>query len=108
MALPRPASPRLLLADLRAFARQRSRVQWIAAIAAVMMPVVIIWTFIKDGNTNIAPGEQIIYVETWSADRTDSQIKADQAKRQKEREAATAERQRQFRELGRRFGMDED
>ena len=108
MALPRPASPRALLADLRAFAQQRSRVQWIAAAVAVMMPIVIIWAFIKDGNTNIAPGEQIIYAESWSADRSDAQIRIDQARRQKEREAAMAERQRQFKELGRRLGMDED
>ena len=108
MALPRPASPRILLADLRAFAQQRSRVQWIAAFVAVLMPFIIIWVFIKDGNTNIAPGEQIIYAESWSADRSDAQIRIDQAKRQKQREAAIAERQRQFRELGRRLGMDED
>jgi hypothetical protein len=108
MALPRPASPRALLADLRAFAQQRSRVQWIAALVAVLMPTVFVWGFIKDGNTNIAPGEQIIYAESWTADRSDDQIKVDQARRQKEREAAIAERQRQFKELGRRFGMDED
>ena len=108
MAFPRPASPRALLADLRAFARERSRVQWIAAFVAVLMPIIIIWGFIKDGNTNIAPGEQIIYAESWSSDRSDAQIKIDQAKRQQEREAAMAERQRQFKELGRRFGMDED
>jgi hypothetical protein len=108
MALPRPASPRALLADLRAFAQQRSRVQWIAALVAVMMPIVIIWTFIKDGNTNIAPGEQLIYVESWSADRSDAQIKIDQARRQKEREAGLAERQRQFKELERRLGMNDD
>ena len=108
MALPRPASPRALFADLRAFAQQRSRVQWIAAFVAVLMPIVIIWGFIIDGKTNIAPGEQIIYAQSWSADRSDAQIKADQAKRQKEREAAMAERRRQFKELGRRFGMDED
>ena len=108
MALPRPASPRVLLSDLRAFAQQRSRVQWIAAFVAVLMPIIIIWGFIIDGNTNIAPGEQIIYAESWSAERSDAQIKIDQAKRQKQREAAMAERQRQFKELGRRFGMDED
>ena len=97
----------MLLADLRAFAQQRSRVQWIAATVAVMMPIAIIWVFIIDGNTNIAPGEQIIFVESWSADRTDDQIKVDQAKRQVEREAAVAERQRQFKVLERRLGMND-
>lgn len=74
----------------------------------MLMPIVIIWGFIKDGNTNIAPGEQIIYAESWSSDRSDDQIRIDQAKRQEEREAAMAERQRQLKELGRRFGMDEE
>ncbi len=107
MALPRPASPRALIADLRAFARQRSRVQWIAALVAVLMPVVIIAGFIKDAKTNIAPGEQIIFVESWSGNRTDAEIKADQAKHLKEQEAQKAERQRQFKELERKFGMDD-
>lgn len=82
--------------------------QWIAAFGAVMMPIVIIATFIKDGNTNIAPGEQLIYAESWTANRSDAQIRLDQGKRQKEREAAVAERQRQFKELGRKLGMNDD
>jgi hypothetical protein len=105
MALPRPASPRALLADVRAFARERSKVQWIAALVAITMPVVIIAGFIKDGRTNTAPGEQITYVESWSAARTDAEIKADQIRREGEREAAAAERQRQFKKLEKRFGM---
>ncbi len=106
MPLPRPASPRVLLADLRAFAQERSPVQWIAAVVALAMPVIIVLGFIKDGKTNIAPGEQIIYAESWTSNRTDAQIKADQVKRQAEQEAIAAERQRQFKELERRFGMD--
>ena len=96
----------MLIADLKAFARERSRVQWIAATLAVLMPVVIIYGFIRDAKTNIAPGEQIIYAQSWSATRTDAEIKADQAKHQKEQEAQKAERQRQFKELERRLGMD--
>ncbi len=106
MPLPRPASPRVLIADLRAFAKERSPIKWIAALVALAMPVIIILGFIKDGKTNIAPGEQIVFVESWSANRTDAEIKADQVKREAEREAQQAERQRQFKELERRFGMD--
>lgn len=106
MPLPRPASPRALLADLRAFAQERSPIQWIAALVALAMPVIFVLAFIKDGNTNIAPGEQVIYAESWSSNRTDAEIKADQARRQQEREAIAVERQRQFKELERRFGMD--
>jgi len=105
MALPRPASPRALLSDLRAFARERSKVQWIAALVAIVMPIVIIAGFIKDAQTNIVPKEQIVFVDSWSANRTDAEIKADQVKRENERKAAMAERQRQFKKLEKRLGL---
>jgi hypothetical protein len=105
MPLPRPASPRVLWADIRAFTRERSRIQWIAASVAILMPVIIVVGFIVDGRTNIQPGPQIIFVESWSAKRTDAEIKADQEKRQKEREALAAERQRQFKKLEKRLGI---
>ena len=108
MPLPRPASPRALLADIRAFAGDRSGVKWGAAAVAIAMPVVIVFGFIKDAKTNIVPKEQIVYVGGWTANRTDAEIKADQAKREQQRQAGVAERQRQFKAVARRFGMDED
>lgn len=105
MPLPRPASPRILWADLRAFARERSRHQWIAAVFAIVMPIVIVIGFIVDARTNIAPGEQLIYVDSWSANRSDAEIKAAQEKREEERQAIAAERQRQFKELEKKFGI---
>lgn len=105
MPLPRPASPSVLWADLRAFARERSRHQWIAALFAIAMPIIIVIGFIVDARTNIAPGEQLIYVDSWSAKRTDSEIKAAQAKREEERQAIAAERQRQFKELEEKLGI---
>ena len=63
------------------------------------MPVVIIIGFITDARTNIAPGEQLMYVDSWSANRTDAEIIAEQKRRQAERETAQAERQRQFKKL---------
>jgi hypothetical protein len=106
MPLPRPASPRALLADLRAFAADRPRHQWIAMLVAICMPIAIIYIFYRDGQTNIAPGEQIIYVETWSGNRTDAEIRAAQEKREADRAAIKVERQRQFKELGNRFGIE--
>jgi hypothetical protein len=73
MALPRPSSPRVLWADLQTFARERSKVQWIAALLAIAMPIVIVAGFIKDAKTNIAPGEQLTYVESWGSNRTDAE-----------------------------------
>jgi hypothetical protein len=99
MPFPRPSSPRALWADIRAFTAERSAVQWGAAAAAIIMPVAIIVLFITDANTNIRPGPQIIYAESWSANRTDAEIIADQKKHQAKREAAQKERQRQFQKL---------
>jgi hypothetical protein len=108
MPLPRPASPRVLIADIRAFAGARSRHQWVAALAAVLMPIVIVFGFVKDATTNTAPGEQIVYVKSWTAQRTDAEILADQKRHEAERKAAAVERQRQYRKLAERLGMDED
>lgn len=105
MSLPRPATPRAFLADLRAFARERSRVQWIAAALAVLMPTIIIIGFIVDARTNIAPGEQLIYADSWSANRTDAEIKAAQQERVKQKEEADKQRQHGFQELERRLGF---
>ncbi|MEA3036190.1 MAG: hypothetical protein QOH04_1955 [Sphingomonadales bacterium] len=96
---PRPAGPRALIADIRAFTRQRSRVQWIGALVAIAMPLLIVAGFYHDSSHGIAPGPQLIYVDSWPANRTDEQIKADQKRDQAKREAALKERQRQFRKL---------
>jgi hypothetical protein len=106
MPLPRPAPPRVLLKDLRTFAAERSKHQWIAAFFALVMPISILVLFVLDARTNIAPSPQVVFVDSWAAERSDEQIRADQLVRQREREKADAERQRQWRELGRRVGMD--
>lgn len=105
MALPRPSSPKALLADLKAFARERSRHQWIAAIFAIVMPVMIIIGFIVDARTNIAPGEQIIYAESWPATRTDAEIVAQQKIDQKKKEARQKARQEQFQKVEKQLGI---
>jgi hypothetical protein len=99
MTLPRPASPRTLWADTRAFFANRSRHHLAAAALAIAVPGGLIALFYSDMHTNIAPKPQLIFVESWTADRSDEQIKADQVKHQAEREAKQKERQRQFKAL---------
>ena len=77
----------------------------IAAFFAVAMPIIIIVGFYFDSQTNIMPGEQIVYVENWPSTRTDEEIKAQQKIDQERRNKAIAERQRQFKEVERRLGM---
>jgi len=99
MPLPRPSSPRALIADIRAFASERSAVQWGALAAAIIMPIAIIVLFVVDSRTNIQPGPRLIYVDSWSANRTDAEIIAQQKKDQAARDAAIKERQRQFQKV---------
>lgn len=96
---PRPSGPRALLADFRAFTGQRSRVQWIGAAVAIIMPVLIIAGFYHDSSHGIAPGPQLIYAESWPTTRTDAEIKADQKRDQAKRDALKKERQRQFKKV---------
>jgi hypothetical protein len=102
---PRPVGPRAAFTDLRNFMRGRSREQLIGAALAVLVTAIIVVEFIVDAKINTAPPPQIIYVESWPANRTDAEIAADQKKDQAAQEAAQKERQRQFQKLEKRFGI---
>jgi hypothetical protein len=82
---------------LRTFTAERRHHQWVAAVLAILMPVAIIILFVVDGRTNIMPGPQLIYVESWPANRSDEEIKAQQKIDQAWREKALKERQEMFR-----------
>jgi hypothetical protein len=102
---PRPSSPRVAFADLRAFLRQRSREQVIGASLAVLVTAIIVIEFVVDSKMGTAPPPQVTYVELYPSNRTDAEIVADQKKDQAAKEAAAKERQRQFQKLENRFGM---
>jgi hypothetical protein len=99
MPLPRPASPRALWADLRAFTSERRPHQWVAAALAIAIPAAIIIIFALDGRTNIMPGPQLIYVESWPANRSDAEIKAQQKIDQAARDKFRKERQAEFQRI---------
>ena len=102
---PRPVSPRAAFADLRAFMRQRSREQQIAAALAILVTIIIVILFLVDSKINTAPPPTITYVEQWDANRSDAEIIAQQKKDQAELEAARKEQQEQFRKLENQLGM---
>ena len=102
---PRPSSPTAAIRDLGAFMRQRSREQVIAASLALLVTAIIVIEFLVDSKINTAPPPQVTYVDSWSVNRTDAEIVADQKKDQAEREAAAKERQEQFQKLENRLGM---
>jgi len=103
MALPRPSSPTAAWRDLKAFLGQQERHKFVFAAIAILIPVVIVSGFYVDSN--IKPEAQIIYVQSWPADRTDEQIKAQQKIDQAKRDKEVAERRRQYQELEKRLGI---
>ena len=73
---PPVSGPRALLADLRLFWSTRTRVQWIAGSLALLIPVGLGIAFWLDGKTNIAPGPTITYIQSWPANRTEAETRA--------------------------------
>jgi hypothetical protein len=103
---PRPVGPVAAFRDLRAFMRQRSREQAIGATLAVLCTIIVIILFTVDSKINTAPPAQLIYVESWSMDRTDEEIMAQQKIDQAKKREAQLERQRQFQRLQEQLGIE--
>lgn len=105
MRLPRPASPRVLWRDLRALLAERGRHHWIAAGLALLIPLTVFVTFSFDVDDARRAPEQIIYVESWRADRSIEETRANIEEHRKLRDEMRAERQRQFQRLENRLGL---
>ena len=99
MALPRPARPGVLVADLRDFWRQRPRHQWVAGTLAVMIPLAILGAFFFDSSFHARPRSEVTYINSWPADRSDEEIRAKQQADVAREQAIQEERRRQFQRL---------
>ena len=104
--LPPFVGPRAAFADLLAFTRQRSREQKIGAVLAVSATALIVLAFFYDPGLKPKPVTTITFPESWSADRTDEQIVADQKKHQAMVEAARKKRQQEFQKLQKQLRME--
>ena len=102
---PKPSSPVAALRDLFAVIRHSSREQRLGAALAVLVTTIIVIEFIVDAKVGMEVPQTPTYVELYPANRTDSDIVADQKKDQALRDAAEKEKQRQFQELEKRLGM---
>ena len=85
--------------------RQRSREQVIGATLAILVTAIIVIEFLVDSKINTTPPQQIVYAESWKADRTDADIVAQQQVDQAKKDAAAKEKQRQFQKLEKQLGM---
>jgi hypothetical protein len=96
MPLPRPAGPFALWADLKNFWRDRPRHTWVAATLAVGVAAGIFLTFWLEYGAVEDRREQVYYIDSWPANRTDTEIIAKQKADKAERDAAIEERRRQL------------
>jgi hypothetical protein len=104
--LPPMVGPRAALKDLTAFMRQRSREQWLGASLAVLVTIIIVIIFIVDSKINTAPPPQIVYVESFPANRSDADIIADQKRASEQRRKAEEARRKEFQQLEKKFGIE--
>jgi hypothetical protein len=99
MRLPRPASPRALWRDIKALAGHRSPHQLIAATLAVAIPVIIGLTFVADFSDAHDAPEQVIYVNSWKADRSIEETRAAIAEYEARRKAFEEDRRKSFQKI---------
>jgi hypothetical protein len=104
--LPRPVSPKSAFADLRDLVAGPLPHKWPILALSIALTSLIIWAFYLDARVPLSNEKEIIYVESWMADRKDSDI----LKRQKADLAAyevlLEEKQREFQHVADRFGID--
>lgn len=99
MRLPRPASPRALWADLKAFLGDRPKHQWIALGLALVIPFTIFIVFMFDIRNAHKVTPTIIYVQSWPADRSLEASRANIRAIAERNKAFREERRRQFQEI---------
>lgn len=95
--------PRAAFADLRSYIRHSSRDKWVGGALAVLTTLIIVIIFLADSNWNTAPPARIVYVEQWSANRSDAEIVEQQKIDQGKREEAEKARREQFQRLDRKL-----
>ncbi len=102
---PRPSSPRVLLADLRAFLATRQRHQMVIAAISMGMPVLIVLGFYHDSQTE-PPKPEMYFLPSWPADRSDAEIIAQQKIDQKIREKRLADKRASYQKLAKQLGIE--
>ncbi|MEP9358985.1 hypothetical protein [Sphingomonas sp. KR3-1] len=96
-------NPLRAFGDLRRWLATRKPYELWFMMLAMLITLVILWMFVKDSNVATPYKRDIIYVQQWRLDRSDADIKAQQAKdlpeelkRKAAFEAAQKKRQAEF------------
>jgi hypothetical protein len=95
--------------DLIAFLRIKRQHRWLLMLLACAPPAFIVTLFNLDVLQISEPGPpEIIYVESWPADRSIKEIVASNLARQKVEDEQEAKVREAYKALGRASGMDVD
>lgn len=105
MAIPRPSTPRAAWADLKAFIGGQEKHKIGIAIVSILMPALLVFGFYIDSKTK-APGPQVIYAQSWPADRSDAVIEKQNIADQKILDAKRAEKRKQYQQLADKLGIE--
>ena len=106
MRLFRNVAPVGALSDLRLFLKTRQRHDWWFLLLALVVTAAILWGFVKDSQFEKPYRREIIYVQSWPLNRSDEDIRAQQAidlpkeqARKAEREAREKKRRDEFKKI---------
>ena len=91
MALPPIVRPSAAFADLRAFLATRERYHWVFAALSVVITGYFITIFLIQSWTKEYKPPEVTWVTSYAANRTEAEIKAQQAIDQAKRIAEAAE-----------------
>jgi hypothetical protein len=102
--IPRPASPKALWQDIRAFVAQRQRHEILLGLLSITITATIVFVFLIDSRIKPAPPEPL-FVQSWPENRTDAEIIAQQKIDQAKKDRQAAKRQAEFQRLADRLGI---
>jgi len=102
---PRPVSPRSAFADLREMFSPDRPHRWTLLALSATLTGLMLWGFVLDSRIPEPPRE-IIYVESWMADRKDSDIIRKQIADLNAYEAGLVKKQGTYQKLADTFGIE--
>ncbi len=104
--LPRPVSPKSAYADLRDMLMGERPHKWPLLVLSCVLTGLLIWAFYIDSNPGIEKKREIVYVESWMADRKDSDIIRKQKEDLARYETALENKQREFQTVADSVGIE--
>ncbi len=102
---PRPARPKALLTDIKAFLRGEERHKILIALISILMPALLIAGFYVDSKRD-KPPTQIVYIQNYNGERSDEEIIKQNVADQKILDAKRRAKQEEYQRLAKTLGID--